>query len=151
MEISKPKNVFVIKVAFTWEWNVIFNDILQYKSFSLSPFSITNQMSCWSLRHILYYRSKYETNSRWSYFRRLSCLSWLQIVFLHSPIFDNFFGDYNFQDVDMSSCFDYNSWNDQACFYKPTRLKLSLITTLREIVLLFLVVITPQIHIPFVF
>ena len=33
----------MIKVSLSWEWHGTFDDILNYKSFSLPPFNATNQ------------------------------------------------------------------------------------------------------------
>ena len=43
MEICKQKNFFIIKVLLPWKWYETLDEILHYKSFSLLPFSITNQ------------------------------------------------------------------------------------------------------------
>ena len=43
MNICKQKNFFFIKVSLPWVWYGTFNEILYYKSFTLPPFSTTNQ------------------------------------------------------------------------------------------------------------
>ena len=42
MEICK-QNFFVIKVSLPWKWYGTFDEILHYNSFSLPPFSTTDQ------------------------------------------------------------------------------------------------------------
>ena len=47
MEICKQKIFFVIKVLLPWEWYKTFNEILNYKSFSLPLFSTTGHWKAW--------------------------------------------------------------------------------------------------------
>ena len=42
MKIYKQKNFFVIKASLPWEWYGIFDEILNYKLFSLPPFITIN-------------------------------------------------------------------------------------------------------------
>ena len=43
MKICKQKNFIVIEVSLPWEWYGTFDETLHYKTFSLPPFSTTNQ------------------------------------------------------------------------------------------------------------
>ena len=66
MEIYKRK--IMVKVSFPSEWHITFDEILHYKSFSLLPFSTTNQTGrkCHKWHYYLYEKVLVKNGYLWA-------------------------------------------------------------------------------------